>query len=127
MCVYYCSTYYKAVREGGEGGNGGHVLREKPVLKNKYPKGLMGETPLGVTTNRKLLVTVDCTKLEPPGKRREEKKNDVSVTAQNGVQQTRVGWVEEAGTERDGEGTDGCASFRPTSLARAARPPRPVG
>jgi hypothetical protein len=43
----------------------------------------------------------------------------VSVTAQNGVQQTRVGWVEEA---RDGEGTAGCASFRPTSLARAARP-----
>ena len=66
--------------------------------------------------------TVDCTKLEPPGKRREEKKNDESVTAQNGVQQTRVGWVEEAGTERDGEGTAGCASFRPTSLARAARP-----
>ncbi len=28
MCVYYCSTYYKAVREGGGGGNGGHVLRE---------------------------------------------------------------------------------------------------
>ncbi len=27
MCVYYCSTYYKAVRQGG-GGNGGHVLRE---------------------------------------------------------------------------------------------------
>ena len=28
MCVYYCSTYYKAVRVcvGGEGG--GHVLRE---------------------------------------------------------------------------------------------------
>ena len=26
MCVYYCSTYYKAVREGG--GGGGHVLRE---------------------------------------------------------------------------------------------------
>ncbi len=26
VCVYYCSTYYKAVREGG--GNGGHVLRE---------------------------------------------------------------------------------------------------
>ena len=25
MCVYYCSTYYKAVREGG---TGGHVLRE---------------------------------------------------------------------------------------------------
>ena len=25
VCVYYCSTYYKAVREGG---NGGHVLRE---------------------------------------------------------------------------------------------------
>ena len=25
--VYYCSTYYKAVREGG-GRNGGHVLRE---------------------------------------------------------------------------------------------------
>jgi hypothetical protein len=46
----------------------------------------------------------------------------VSVTSQNGVQQTRVGWVEEAGTERDGEGTAGCASFRPTSLARAARP-----
>ncbi len=50
---------------------------------------------------------------------------------QNGVQQTRVGWVEEAGTERDGKGTAGCASFRPTSLARAARPRaargRPVG
>ena len=28
VCVYYCSTYYKAVREGGGGGNGGHVLRE---------------------------------------------------------------------------------------------------
>ena len=27
-CVYYCSTYYKAVREGGGGENGGHVLRE---------------------------------------------------------------------------------------------------
>jgi hypothetical protein len=27
VCVYYCSTYYKAVREGG-GGDGGHVLRE---------------------------------------------------------------------------------------------------
>jgi hypothetical protein len=27
VCVYYCSTYYKAVREGG-GGNGGHLLRE---------------------------------------------------------------------------------------------------
>ena len=27
MCVYYCSTYHKAVREG-VGGNGGHVLRE---------------------------------------------------------------------------------------------------
>ena len=25
MCVYYCSTYYKDFREGG---NGGHVLRE---------------------------------------------------------------------------------------------------
>ena len=28
VCVYYFSTYYKAVREGGGGGNGGHVLRE---------------------------------------------------------------------------------------------------
>ena len=27
VCVYYCSTYYKAVREKG-GGSGGHVLRE---------------------------------------------------------------------------------------------------
>ncbi len=27
VCVYYCSTYYKAVRVGG-GGSGGHVLRE---------------------------------------------------------------------------------------------------
>ncbi len=26
VCVYYWSTYYKAVREGGWG-NGGHVLR----------------------------------------------------------------------------------------------------
>jgi hypothetical protein len=26
VCVYYCSTYYKAVRAGG--GSGGHVLRE---------------------------------------------------------------------------------------------------
>ena len=25
MCVYFCSTYYKAVRVGG-GYNGGHVL-----------------------------------------------------------------------------------------------------
>jgi hypothetical protein len=28
VCVYYCSTYYKAVREGGGGWSGGHVLRE---------------------------------------------------------------------------------------------------
>ncbi len=28
MCVYYCSTYYKAVRMGGRGNNGGHLLRE---------------------------------------------------------------------------------------------------
>ena len=28
VCVYYCSTYYKAVREGGGGGSGGYVLRE---------------------------------------------------------------------------------------------------
>jgi hypothetical protein len=28
VCVYYCSTYYKVVRLGGEGNNGGHVLRE---------------------------------------------------------------------------------------------------
>ena len=28
VCVYYCSTYYKAVRVGGGGNNGGHVLRE---------------------------------------------------------------------------------------------------
>ena len=28
MCVYYCSTHYKAVRVGDEGDNGGHVLRE---------------------------------------------------------------------------------------------------
>jgi len=27
VCVYYCSTYYKAVRVGG-GDSGGHVLRE---------------------------------------------------------------------------------------------------
>ena len=27
VCVYYCSTCYKAVRERG-GGDGGHVLRE---------------------------------------------------------------------------------------------------
>jgi hypothetical protein len=27
-CVYYCSTYYKAVRVCGGGNNGGHVLRE---------------------------------------------------------------------------------------------------
>jgi hypothetical protein len=26
-CVYYCSTYYKAVRVWGGGNNGGHVLR----------------------------------------------------------------------------------------------------
>jgi hypothetical protein len=25
---YYCSTYYKAVRVGGGGDKGGHVLRE---------------------------------------------------------------------------------------------------
>ncbi len=28
VCVYYCNTYHKAVREGGRGGSGGHVLRE---------------------------------------------------------------------------------------------------
>ena len=28
MCVYYCSTYYKAVRVCGGRNNGGHVLRE---------------------------------------------------------------------------------------------------
>jgi hypothetical protein len=27
VCVYYCSTYYKAVRVGGGGNNGRHVLR----------------------------------------------------------------------------------------------------
>ena len=26
VCVYYCSTYYKAVRRGGEEESGGHVL-----------------------------------------------------------------------------------------------------
>ena len=36
-----------------------------------------------------------------------------------GFSRQEVGWVEEA---RDGEGTAGCASFRPTSWARAARP-----
>ena len=28
VCVYYCSTYYKAVRVCGGENNGGHVLRE---------------------------------------------------------------------------------------------------
>ena len=28
MCVYYSSNYYKAVRVGGGGDSGGHVLRE---------------------------------------------------------------------------------------------------
>ena len=29
VCVYYCSTYYQAVRGGGGGvESGGHVLRE---------------------------------------------------------------------------------------------------
>ena len=28
VCVYYYSTYYKAVRMGGEGDSGGHVLRQ---------------------------------------------------------------------------------------------------
>ena len=28
VCVYYCSTYYKAVRVCGGGNNGGHMLRE---------------------------------------------------------------------------------------------------
>ncbi len=28
VCVYYCSTYYKAVRVGEGGEGGGHVLRE---------------------------------------------------------------------------------------------------
>ena len=28
VCVYYCSTYYKAVRVGGRGNTGGHVQRE---------------------------------------------------------------------------------------------------
>ncbi len=28
VCVYYCSTYYKAAHEGGGVESGGHVLRE---------------------------------------------------------------------------------------------------
>ncbi len=39
-----------------------------------------------------------------------------------GFSRPAVGWVEEAGTERDSEGTAGCASFRPTSWADVARP-----
>ena len=38
-----------------------------------------------------------------------------------GFSRPEVGWVEEAGTERDDEGTVGCASFRPTSWARAGQ------
>jgi hypothetical protein len=30
VCVYYCSTHYKADHEGG-GGDGGHVLRETTI------------------------------------------------------------------------------------------------
>jgi hypothetical protein len=33
VCVYYCSTYYKAVRVGGAGNNGGHVLRPETTSR----------------------------------------------------------------------------------------------
>ncbi len=39
-----------------------------------------------------------------------------------GFNRPEVVWVEKVGTERDGEGTAGCASFRPTSGACVARP-----
>ncbi len=36
MCVYYCSTYYKAVRGGGGGvERGGHVLRETTASRGQ--------------------------------------------------------------------------------------------
>ena len=45
-----------------------------------------------------------------------------------GFSRQEVGWVEEARTERDGEGTAGCARFRLASLPDAARPHAlPVG
>ena len=44
VCVYYCSTYYKAVREGG-GGNGGHVLRETTTVTTR-PYDARRDAPL---------------------------------------------------------------------------------
>ena len=53
---------------------------------------------------------------------------DESVTRRLGFNRPDVGWVEEARTERDGEGTAGCARFRLASLPHAARPHAlPVG
>jgi hypothetical protein len=42
VCVYYCSTYYKAVCGGGGGNNVGHVLREttNPVRVGTDSKNL---------------------------------------------------------------------------------------
>ena len=35
VCVYYCSTYYKAVRVCVGGNNGGHVIRETKKLQRR--------------------------------------------------------------------------------------------
>ncbi len=35
VCVYYCSTYYKAVRMCVGGNNGGHVIRETKKLQRR--------------------------------------------------------------------------------------------
>ena len=54
VCVYYCSTYYKAVREGWGGNNGGHVLRETTS------RGLCGLVCPSCTSERG--VEGDCVK-----------------------------------------------------------------
>jgi hypothetical protein len=43
VCVYFCSTYYKAVCVGGGANNGGHVLR------GTTSRGLRGLTSLPIT------------------------------------------------------------------------------
>jgi hypothetical protein len=63
VCVYYCSTYYKAVREGWGGESGGHVLRE--------------------TTSRGLceLVCPSCTKIDLDIRGENKEEECVFITA----------------------------------------------
>ena len=66
VCVYYCRTYYKDVREGG-GGCGGHVLRETTSRglcelvcpsRTKDPRAYRRELDTVTQAHRKVVVGV---------------------------------------------------------------------